>query len=234
MTQPTQMADWIKSASPPWLQSGAAEKFMFTLGYMSDLLLEKCNQAQKIRMPGQGDVSQIPYLAADRVLVQGPAESNAAFTGRLQTAFAAWKTAGSRLSALEQLQAYIQGLQPGVAATMPGMTIVGGNASTTVWDSLEVGAAVGAPPAHFTASPANWNWDGVYNPWRSWLVLFMSQVATGLNGTTAAISSTGFGSEPGGRLVSGVWVPADSGTPVNSPFLTLTGLAGLSSANNGQ
>ena len=90
---------------------------------MSDLLLEKAYQSTTIRIPGAGDASQIPYLADDRVLVQGPAEPDAGFIRRLQNAFPTWRKAGSRPSAMGQLQDYLQGLQPGVAAALLLMSV---------------------------------------------------------------------------------------------------------------
>jgi hypothetical protein len=243
---PTQIRDWMHAASPPWLSSPTGNGFRYidALGLCSDLLLDKANQAAKIGIPGVGDPSNIPYLAQDRLLVQGPSESNLSFIARLQTAFAAWKKAGSRPSILLQLQAYMQNLQPGASANVPQMTIVGGGGTYTTWDQLYIGDALGASPRHKVVSPANFNWDGQSIPWRSWLVLYMSLVTVGLHGTGASITSAAAGSLPGGQIINGstigfpqypaVWGPATSGTPVNYPWITLTGLSGLTSANAGQ
>lgn len=206
---------------------------MYTLGLVSDLLLDKCNQAQRIRMPGQGDVSQIPYLADDRVLVQGPAESNANFIVRLRKSLKTWKRAGSRKAVMGQLQAYLQGLQPGVVASLPGLTIVGGNLTYTTWDTLRTDSPLGAKPARSTHTPINWDWDGKLKPWRAWLILYMSLVPTGQAGSSAAITTSANGSLLG-QNVGGVWVPQTSGTPVNHPWLTVNSLAGLNTGNVGQ
>ena len=216
---PTQIRDVIKQLSPPFLSQGNAEKFMYTIGLCSDLLLEKANQAVKIRIPGQGDATQLPYLSQDRVLVQGPAEDNASFAGRLKAAFPAWRKAGSRQSILLQLQAYLQNLQPGVAAVLPEMLIVGGNyaspTSVSTWDTIYNGDSIGAPPSRQVVSPANWNWDGRNQPWRAWLVLFMQLVPTGQSGTAASVASKGGSGVPG----------------VTSGFAQINGLSGLLSSN---
>jgi hypothetical protein len=230
----TQQRDWVKQASPPWLQTGNGERFMYTIGLMSDFLLEKANQAAKIGMPGEGDVSQIPYLANDRQLVQGPAESNASFIQRLRTCFAAWKKAGSRVAVLAQLQAYAQNLQPGVSGVLPQMAIVGDSGTVSQWDTLYQDTPLGSVPSKQIVSPANFNWDGVVKPWRAWLILYMATVATGLSGTGADVMFRAAGSLPGGQNIGGVWVPATSGTPVNYPWYRLTGLSGLTTNNVGQ
>jgi hypothetical protein len=233
------MRDRVKPASPPWLQTGNGEKFMYTLELFGDLLLEKCNQAQKIRMPGQGSVTQLPYLSADRLLVQGPAETNAAFITRLQHAFAAWKKAGSRIAVAQQAQAYLENEQPGVSGVLPEFAIVSGNSTVTTWSTQYIGDAIGAPPTLMTV-PANWNWDGSYKPWRSWFILYMSSIATGLSGTGGTVSGTtdagSYVNADGtfGQNVGGVWVPLTSGSVVNHPFIELTGLSGLTPAQVGQ
>ncbi len=204
--------------APPWLcgYNSNGQKFLYIFGLMLDMLLEKSNEAQIAKCPGQGaDQSAIPLQAADRVLVQGPAESNASFTLRLENAFNSWARAGSRPSALAQLQAYMTDLQVGVAASLPECLIVGGNTSLTTWDSLTIGAEQNAPPAHALISPANWNWDGLNLPARAWLVLFMHLVSTGQSGASAAVASTG------GSGVAGV----------TTGFATLTGLAGIATDN---
>ena len=230
-----QFADQWYSLAPPWLRTGMAEKYMFPLQFAEDLLMEKTNQAIKIRLPGQGDASQIPYLAHDRALVQGPSEPNSSFLGRLTGASKAWGIAGSRVAVLQQLHYYLQGLNPGVTAGNPEVAIVGGGPGATVWDSVFISDAMGSVPARTTVQPINFNWDGYALPWLTFLVLYMATVPTGLSGASAQTSTAIAGSYAlPGQNVGGVWVPATSGTPVNYPWLTITGLTGLSSAQVGQ
>jgi hypothetical protein len=231
-----QYRDSFYALVPPWLSTGNAEKYMYTLGLMRDFLVEKANQAIKIRWPGQGDASQIPYLAFDRVLEQGPLEPNAGFLSRVRIARQLWDESGSARSVLWALQAHIQGFQPGVAPTLPELTIVstklGGG--ITVWNQLYQGDALLADPTLSTV-PTNFDWDGADRPWRAWLVIPQYAVATGLSGSAAHIASaTGGSFSSPGQNVAGVWVPTTSGSAVNTPFVTLTGLAGLSAAQVGQ
>ena len=237
-TGPFQFRDRFYALAPPWLRTGNAERYMYTLELCRDLLCEKMNQAVRIRIPGLGDQSQIPYLADGAQLAQGAAETNANFLLRISGANQAWGIVGSRLAILEQIQAYLTGLQPGVTATLPEVAIVGGcYPQVTTWDVVDQNtpsiALSGGAPAKTTVLPANFNWDGKSIPWRAWLVLYMALVPTGQSGSAGSTGATDASQcfTVPGHNVGGVWVPTTSGTPVNSPWLHFTGLAGLTSAN---
>lgn len=205
----------ILDLAPPWLQDQPSAAFLGAIGTAQDLLLEKANAAQFARMPGQADDSLIPFQAADRVMVQGPAESNASFVIRLQGALDAWARAGGRPAILAQIQGYLTDLQPGVAVELPECLIVGGNTSLSTWDTIFGSTVQGDAPAHSVISPANWVWDGEDRPTRAWLVLFMHLVDLAHTGTTATIASTGGSGVPG----------------VTSGFATLFNLSGLTAAD---
>lgn len=237
-----QFRDSFYTFVPPWLRSGNGEKYMYTLEFMRDLLMEKADQAVKIRLPGQGDSSQIPYLAYDRQLVQGPNETDDAFILRLQQAFPAWNKAGSAPAVLTQLQAYAQGRQ---AYDKPEFAIISnprtpyGTDTVVSWWSLNYSDPIGTPPLLYNdfttmASPVSFDWDHGGQTWRCWLVVYQYPDAPHASGASAAISSAGGGSftDPG-HNVGGVWVPRTSGTPVNAPFLTVTGLTGLALSDVG-
>jgi hypothetical protein len=218
----------------PTFQTGYGLAYTQALASTRDTLINRAQQATLISLPGLGDPSQLPYLAHDRGLVQGPAEPNANFVLRLSNAFQSWLEAGSNPSILGQLHAYFFGMQPSVSGVLPELAIVGGSYPTvTTWQTQYIGDPIGTDPTLFTALPANFNWDGGSQPWRSWLVVYAHLAATALSGTgatvTAATASACF-TQPG-QNVSGVWVPATSGTPVNSPWITIGGLSGISSSN---
>lgn len=214
MSRPQQRYS-ILDLLPPWLLDEQGLAFMQSIGLCLDMLLEKSNQAQRARMPGLADDSLLPYQAADRLMVQGPGESNDAFVFRLQGAIEAWRRAGSRRAVLGQVHAYLQNVQPGLAATLPEALIVGGIPtgipSWAIWDSLQLGDAVEAVPAHRFVGPSNFDWDGLTNKCRAWLVIFMHQLATGTAGTAGSVTAIG------GSGVAGV----------TSGFATLTGITGV-------
>jgi hypothetical protein len=226
---------------PGWLSEGNAYAYLYTLEACRDLLCERAFEAMTIRLPGVGDPSNLPWLAFDRNLQQGPAEANASFSARLTGAGEAWAESGSAEAVLWQLQAYLSNLQPGVAATLPLATVVSNPTNTSpsyvTWTQLYQGTAQGAPATLTTVSPGNFSWDGLVHTWRRWLVLPMSLVAVpGLSGAAGATGLAGASAcyTSPGQNVGGVWVPATSGTPVNAPWLAVTGLSGLTSAQVGQ
>lgn len=205
----------IPSLAPPWLNDTESQKYIYLFTFALDMLLEKQNQAMRAHMPTQAPPSALPILGNDRLLVQGPAETNDAFAGRLQSSFDAWSIAGSRRSVLNQLQAYLANLEPGLSGSLPSMLIVGGGVSATTWDTVYLGDQPGSVPAHAYEAPANWTWTSNDPPYQSWLVMFFAADPTGLSGTNAVVHATGG---------SGV-------TGVTSGFATINGLSSLTSAN---
>lgn len=237
MTDSFQFRDRFYDIVPPILKTGAGELYEYTLQLCTDLLMEKANQAIFVRFPGGGDPSQLPFLAFDRGLVQGPAEPDAGFAVRLREAPQTWALAGSARGVLQQLQAYLQGLQPGVPATYPLLTIVGRTRHDTVaqWQQLYQGDAIGALPTLTQVNPSNFLWDTNTASSRAWLVLPMSAVPTGQSGSAAQTTTYANGSlsEPGAN-VNGVWVPSTAAGPwVNAPWIYVTDLAGIVAANLG-
>src|SRR5271165_1214008 len=237
-TSKFQFRDQWYTLAPPWLRSDTSEKYMYVLQLSADLLLEKMNQAVRVRMPGLGDASQLPYLAHDRDLAQGPEEPNAAFALRLQESIGEWALAGSGVGVLNQLQAYVQGLQPGVPATYPLLTLISGSYPIQLrvkWLQYYQGDAIGSEPT-LTYTSHNFNWDGKTVPWRAFLVLPQAAVATGLSGSSATTGATSGATFLGniGQNVGGVWVPITGGSPLVAPFLTINGLSGLTGNVVGQ
>lgn len=200
--------------APPWLKgnNSNAAKYLYVMGYALDLLSEKQNEGMLAKCPGLADDSAIPLQAADRVFVQGPSETNANFVLRMRDFLDAWAKAGSRPGILEQMQAYLTDLQPGVDPDWPEMLIVGGNTDTSIWSTIFGSMAQGAAPARSVVTPANWNWDGLDMNSRAWLVLFMNLVATGNSGTTGSV---------------------DTAPYLDASFSFLVGLSGMTSEDVG-
>lgn len=160
--------DLVAAISPPWLQrlgqgQSVGAKLLYVMGLAGDKAIEKLDQAVRARMPGLGDPSALPLIGADRVMVQGPNEPNAAFALRLQDAFAAWQRAGNAWSVLRQLVAYFSPLGPRIDDW----------SNTGARDEFAAGADPTQPPVH--TPPGTWNWDGLTTRWwRMWTILFAS------------------------------------------------------------
>ena len=230
-----QQRDAIKALSPVWLASGNAEKFLYAIGLAYDLLLEKMNQGIKARMPGIGTQSALPAIGADRVITQGPTEPNAAYAARLQAASDAWQVAGSRKSVLEQVVAYLQSQNTAAVSWVPTAAIVGGNGTSSTWDTIYNTMPIGATPSHLLITPANWNWDGVYQPWRAWLILYFNPTYSTQSGTAASFNAL---TVTGATDVYPIVITTSTPHGMSGRFpVTIAGVGGNTAANgtwNGQ
>lgn len=176
----SQQRDVIKSISPPWLQEGTNERVMYCFGLACDALLEKLNQAVKAHMPGLGTPTALPYIGRDRVMFQGPYESNESFANRLQSAFDAWQRAGSCRSVMSQAMSYVAGFNPVESGQLPRCAVIGDdyNGTYTTWHTYYSDSDIISAPSYQRKTTNLWNWDGTHRWWRNWLVLFFSPSAT--------------------------------------------------------
>lgn len=167
--------------APPFLQQGAfgrgpgvSGRYMQMLGMGLDTIATRAQQAALVSLPGQGDPSALPFLANDRLLVQGASETNASFILRLSGAFDAWRVAGTPWAVLQQTSALFNGFSGG---TPPMRTV----SDSSVWDYYAAAANTKTPPTHLLPISSNWNWDGhsewtgmvpgATPWWRYWLIV---------------------------------------------------------------
>lgn len=207
-----QQRDVVKQLSPPWLADGVAEKFLYTIGLGADAVLEKLNQAIQARLPGRCDPSALPLLGNDRVMAQGPNESNTAFAARLKRAFDTWQRAGSRRSVLQQVLGYVSNPLNVSPSQVPIGAIVGSTpgGTFTTWDVFYSTSNLSKPPHHQRVAPANFNWDGAYGAQQAFLILYFPLVLSATTGTAASI------------------------TALSSGFATVTGLTGMAASSTTQ
>lgn len=202
-----QQRDTVRSISPPWLSTGAAEKVLYNYGLSCDMLLEKLNQAVRAHMPGAGTNTALVFIGDDRRITQGPFEADDDYAARLTGAFESWQRAGSRRAVLSQVVSYLSSPLLAPAARVPVAAIVGG--AWPSWDLYYSGDDPKQAPNHVLPAPANWAWDDAVQWWRAWLVLYFTAQFTGLLGAHASI------------------------TVASGGMVTLTGLSGLGSTNVG-
>ena len=216
----TQQRDVIVALAPPWLQGDIGSRYLVNLGLGSDAVLEKGTQAVLARMPGRGDPTQLPLIGADRVMTQGPGETNDAFALRLQRAFDTWQHAGEARAVLELVASYTAGQQTPGVGNVPIVAIVGGYQAKK-WDWFMAGDDPGAPPKH-SDQHAGWSWDGLESTrwWRSWLILFAQlSSATHFGGAASIVSRSGqFATVTG---LAGI--PSDVTSPTLPAYITLGG-----------
>ena len=197
-----QQRDTIVAIAPPWLQNdepptnggpmGIGGRFLYNIGLAYDALLEKLNQAEQARLPTVCTPSALPLIGNDRLLTQGPEETDAEFRLRLQAAFQAWQLAGERIAVMRIVGSYMGGLLQ-TLDTNPVMAVVGGYHARQ-WSTYYVEDAANSfvnPPALVRETSTNFSWDGLggIRWWRNWLIFYYHKVNSGITGTAASIGS---------------------------------------------
>lgn len=161
--------DSLANICPSWLRDGVAERFVGTLGFGADLLVEKMLQGRNASLPGRGDPSALPLLGADRLVARGLSESDDSYAERLRTSIDHWRRAGSARAVLEEALGFLLATTPEILSVL----------QSSVWDRYAAGADPTAAPEHIVGA-ANWDWDSLDQLgsvwarqwWRRWLVVF--------------------------------------------------------------
>jgi hypothetical protein len=153
-----------------------AGTLQYSYGLAVDALLNKMWWGVAARFPGIGTPTALPYLGADRGIVQGYAESDASYAARLAAWLDDWQRAGSPRAVLQQVIGYIGAIR---ARTVD---------DSSNWYTYRPGDDPGlyGPSVRNPPSPANWNWDGdaldghpvgLTAWWRWWLVLYSTSTS---------------------------------------------------------
>jgi hypothetical protein len=161
------------------------------MGQGLDLVRYRSALASLLHMPGQMPISAIAtsadyYIGLDRLLTQGPNETQSAFEARLSAAFDTWQHAGNDWAVLQQALAQLSPYQPKVSVVSDSNT----------WSWYNEAQPSSVPPNTFLSLFLNWDWDGEsYDPhpfnatswWRFWLILQsgLSIVGGTISGATA-------------------------------------------------
>lgn len=160
----TGLRDTFKTIAPPWLSEGNAEKFQYAIGLVCDEEVELAYEGVLARMPGLGTPTALHQIALDRNMAQGPAESDASFSIRLNLAFPSWRRAGVPGVLLRQIK-------PIPSATYNGrVSTVDGNSN---WCDL---ATDGTESYYSTLASAPWLW--ATNWFEAWIILYPNDDGT--------------------------------------------------------
>jgi hypothetical protein len=158
------LREQIKEISPPWLQDGQAERYLFNIGDQQDAILEKVVQGSRMHMPTVCDETALPYIGRDRLIPRGTTETVESYRGTLQQAFEIHQMAGTPWAILRMALRPLLGLRPAarlVAATYDRSSYPA-PITNSKWDSYAAGATPeDTQPTHVLVEPGNWDWDSV-------------------------------------------------------------------------
>lgn len=94
--------DMIRTSSPPWLQTGLAEKILYSIGIHLDVLGDAVVAAVANRFPGFYNYDSLSLLSRERRIVRGRTEGEATFAERLTRWLTDHKTRGGPYALLYQ------------------------------------------------------------------------------------------------------------------------------------
>lgn len=148
----------ITALAPPWLLNTNGRALLRTFGTMLDNLMTQLKSGIEARFPNTAPDDALPYIGKDRLLEQGPLESNDAFRARLQGAIPAHQNRGGPRTLLTELAGYLSG------GNNPRLALVSDRA---VWHDYDWTTGT----VTRTDVGTNWNWDGLSRWWRGWVII---------------------------------------------------------------
>ena len=176
------LRDLAYSISPTWLQGPVGERYIYSQAVLVDATAARVEEGSRSKMPGKCDPSCLQYIGRDRSVVRGPAESDASYAGRNNTAIYDWHFAGIAGGSLQAVLGYLSPAAP-MARVVFSTTHTAQN--ITQWYTLADGAERGAAPDPFTwfygSAPAYfsaWQWDQIDNRRRFFLILYINATGT--------------------------------------------------------
>lgn len=102
--------DGVRTISPPWLQNGYGERFLYTMGLQVDAIAEAARQGVRARAPGASGTPSdaLIQIGRDRVISRGKYESDPNYADRLSRAFDSWQRGASLEGLMRSLQALLR------------------------------------------------------------------------------------------------------------------------------
>lgn len=147
----------------PLLSSGF--KRVFTIATAIDGLLEAAAQGRYASMPGRGTPSALGMIGRDRMLIRGPLETDEGYAARLRGWLDQWRIAGSALSLMLAIRAYLAPNAPLLRVYLR---------SGFCW-TLELDGTL----SWVREAMVPWDWDSISNPERDtgyqtdiWVIIY--------------------------------------------------------------
>lgn len=172
----TNFRDLNDTLSPTYLLGPNGMRYRFSMSVMWDAVADGIAYAVLAGVPSRAPEDAFVFLAADRQVFQGFAESEPSYIGRLQQWLDTWGFAGLPTGILLAVLGWVLPVQPKILT-------VDNNGQW--WTYAANTTPLGPPPASMPTPPTqtvaagNWRWDSVSWPpayaelWaRIWVVMF--------------------------------------------------------------
>jgi hypothetical protein len=174
----TDFSDMSDQLSPTFLLGPNGKAYRYSMSVLYRALADAAAYGVLFRFPDRAPADAFVWLASDRQIVQGFAESQVSYVGRLKQWLDTWGFAGTPTGMLLEMLGYCLPVLPKV------LTV---DNRGQWWTYAASSTPLGAPPASMPTppiqtapvSPSNWQWDSVAWPpayaalWsRMWVVLF--------------------------------------------------------------
>ena len=98
--------DAIRTISPPWLQTGVAEKVLYALALHIDGLIDGVTAGVKSRFPNVYSAESLPLIGRERRILRGRTETDTVYASRLTRWLDDHKGRGGPVALLTQLNAH--------------------------------------------------------------------------------------------------------------------------------
>ena len=159
----------VQKISVPWLAAINGYKTTYSaIGIPLDTQAEYLRLGVLQRFPGIAQSEALPFIGADRKIIRGFRESDAAYAPRLIHAFPTWRLAGNAQTLLTELAAYFSPNAPVIRYVVNGED-ENGDAFADWW-TIQNGTIT-----HTRASPSNWDWDGQTGQIRFWIIIYRNE-----------------------------------------------------------
>lgn len=159
----------VRTLSPPYLAGDIGYRFTYsTIGIVYDALAEYLRIGKLQQFPDTCQSSAFRYIGADRNMLRGFRETDAAYAPRLRGFRATWRLAGNAPTLLRQLAAYFSPNAPVIRYVVNGTDANGVRFAD--WWTLSSGVL-----SFHRQSPSNWDWDGQTDQIRFWIIIYRNE-----------------------------------------------------------
>jgi hypothetical protein len=155
---------------PRWCRGERLGRLAYVIGFCADVIADSAKHALELRYPVLGS-SALTDIGRERGLMRGQGEPEASYVSRLRAWRQTQRRKGTPDVLLEQLYAQFSWLHDDASFRIKIVPNTGMHVHTIDHTGT------------ITYSTTSWNWDGVVQPWRWWLVLYVPALSNPVLGS---------------------------------------------------